>query len=90
MVSHVMHRLPVTWTFGDHVVLSPGKKLQCLERSSSLPSADSFAMCCWPFVDVVLEEPPPPPPPPPAEPKKEYTLVSDQLNLVAVSEQLMY
>ncbi|KAL8712374.1 MAG: hypothetical protein Q9225_006951 [Loekoesia sp. 1 TL-2023] len=32
-------------------------------------------MCCWPFVDVVLEDPPPKKP-------NEYTLVSDQLNLI--------
>ncbi|KAL8980187.1 MAG: hypothetical protein Q9205_004661 [Flavoplaca limonia] len=33
-------------------------------------------MCCWPFVDVVLEDPPK------AEEKKEFHLVSDKLNLV--------
>lgn len=36
-------------------------------------------MCCWPFVDVVLEDPPP------KEAPKEYTMVSDKLNLVEVS-----
>ncbi len=39
-------------------------------------------MCCWPFVDVVLEDPPPK-----EEAKKEYMLVSDKLNLVGVSQQ---
>ncbi|KAL8947927.1 MAG: hypothetical protein Q9222_005841 [Ikaeria aurantiellina] len=34
-------------------------------------------MCCWPFVDVVLEDPPKK-----EEEKKEYALVSDQLNLM--------
>ncbi|KAL8673217.1 MAG: hypothetical protein Q9168_002369 [Polycauliona sp. 1 TL-2023] len=34
-------------------------------------------MCCWPYVDVVLEDPPPKP-----EEEKEFHLVSDKLNLV--------
>lgn len=33
-------------------------------------------MCCWPFVQVELEEAPKP-----EEEKKEYVLVSDQLRL---------
>ena len=37
-------------------------------------------MCCWPFVDVWLDEPPPKKPEPPAE-KKEYVLVDDKLVL---------
>lgn len=41
-------------------------------------------MCCWPFVDVVLEDPPPPP----KKVEKQYALVSDQLNLVGVSQRL--
>ncbi|KAL8711745.1 MAG: hypothetical protein Q9220_003916 [cf. Caloplaca sp. 1 TL-2023] len=35
-------------------------------------------MCCWPFVDVVLEDPPK------KEEDKKYALVSDQLNLVGL------
>ncbi len=45
-------------------------------------------MCCWPFVDVVLEDPPPPPKA--EEEKKEYHLVSDRLNLVGVSQQYSF
>lgn len=37
-------------------------------------------MCCWPFVDVVLEDPPKK-----KEEAKEFHLVSDKLNLVPVS-----
>lgn len=44
-------------------------------------SKDKFKMCCWPFVDVVLEDPPPK-----KEEKKEFHLVSDRLNLVGVSQ----
>ncbi|KAL8687263.1 MAG: hypothetical protein Q9224_005203 [Gallowayella concinna] len=35
-------------------------------------------MCCWPYVDVILEDPPPKK----EEEKKEHHLVSDRLNLV--------
>ena len=38
--------------------------------------------CCWPFVDVELEDAPKPKPKPtPAEEEKEYVLVSDKLTL---------
>lgn len=38
--------------------------------------------CCWPFVDVELEDAPKPKPKPKKEEeKKEYLLVSDQLTL---------
>lgn len=47
----------------------------------------SFSMCCWPFVDVVLEDPPPPPKV--EEEKKEFHLVSDKPNLIGVSQQAM-
>lgn len=40
----------------------------------SYPSQPTIKMCCWPFVDVQLEEAP-------KEEKKEYVLVSDQLVL---------
>ncbi|KAI4242928.1 MAG: hypothetical protein L6R40_003801 [Gallowayella cf. fulva] len=41
-------------------------------------------MCCWPFVDVVLEDPPPPPKV--EEEKKEFHLVSDKPNLIGPAE----
>jgi hypothetical protein len=37
-------------------------------------------MCCWPFIDITLEDAPPPKPKPEEE-KAEYVLVSDQLTL---------
>lgn len=44
-------------------------------------------MCCWPFVDVVLEDPPPKAEV--VEEKKEYTLVSDKPNLIGVSQHIL-
>ncbi|KAL8689710.1 MAG: hypothetical protein Q9218_004673 [Villophora microphyllina] len=43
-------------------------------------------MCCWPFVDVVLENPPPKKAEEEEEEKKEYLLVSDKLNLVGPAQ----
>ncbi len=37
-------------------------------------------MCCWPFINIDLEDPPPAKPKPEEE-KAEYVLVSDQLTL---------
>lgn len=43
-------------------------------------------MCCWPFVQVELEDPPKSAP----EEKKEYVLVSDQLRLHPGVSQLFF
>ncbi|KAI4221869.1 MAG: hypothetical protein L6R36_006579 [Xanthoria steineri] len=42
-------------------------------------------MCCWPFVDVVLEDPPPK-----KEEAKEFHMVSDKLNLVPLQPAPTY
>ncbi|KAL8966611.1 MAG: hypothetical protein Q9183_003294, partial [Haloplaca sp. 2 TL-2023] len=65
---------------------SPNHHLCWLKRSNSqfgqsisIQTHHRGKMCCWPFVDVVLEDPPPKP-----VPEKEYHLVSDKLNLAGL------